>query len=84
MNVVIYTKPQCPNCVSAKQWFTANNVDYKEINIAEDLDARAALLEKYPSIRSVPQILVETEHESRLLGGYSDLLQHQDLFRRDK
>ncbi len=33
MNVTIYTKSGCPNCVTAKNLLKALNLEYKEIDV---------------------------------------------------
>lgn len=44
--VTIYTTPTCVYCKMAKEYFKANNVEYTELNVATDEEARNAMLEK--------------------------------------
>ncbi len=44
--VTIYTTPTCVYCKMAKEYFTANNVEYTELNVATDEEARNAMMEK--------------------------------------
>lgn len=45
-NVTIYTTPSCVFCKMAKAFFSANNVQYTEKDVAIDLEARKAMVEK--------------------------------------
>ncbi len=45
-NVTIYTTPSCVFCKMTKAFFAANNVQYAEKNVATDLEARKAMVEK--------------------------------------
>jgi glutaredoxin-like YruB-family protein len=44
--VTIYSTPTCGYCRVAKDFFTANNVQYEEKNVATDLAARQEMLDK--------------------------------------
>jgi len=45
MNVIIYTTPICVFCKMAKQFFRDNNVEFTEIDVAEDEVAREKMFE---------------------------------------
>ena len=45
-NVTIYSTPTCHFCHAAKEFFTANNVAYTDINVATDLDKRKEMIDK--------------------------------------
>jgi len=45
-DVTIYTTPTCVYCRAAKEFFKENNVEYEEKNVAEDEQARDAMVEK--------------------------------------
>jgi len=45
-DVTIYTTPTCVYCRAAKEFFKENNVEYDEKNVAEDEQARDAMVEK--------------------------------------
>ena len=45
-DVTIYTTPTCVYCKSAKEFFNENKVEYEEKNVAEDEQAREAMIEK--------------------------------------
>ena len=45
-NVTIYTGPYCNYCDAAKRLLTRNNVQYKEINVAEVNGAKDEMIKK--------------------------------------
>jgi len=45
-DVTIYTTPTCVYCKSAKDFFKENNVEYEEKDVAQDEQAREAMVEK--------------------------------------
>jgi glutaredoxin 3 len=44
--VTIYSTPTCTYCHAAKDFFTQNNVEYTELDVAADLEARSQMVEK--------------------------------------
>jgi glutaredoxin 3 len=68
--VVIYTTTSCGFCRSAKAWFTARGMAFREVDVTGDDAARATLVERSGGQRTVPQIFVGEVH----VGGYSDLV----------
>ena len=44
--VTIYSTPTCVYCNMAKKFFTANNVQYTEHNVASDLEKRKEMIDK--------------------------------------
>ena len=44
--IVIYSAPTCPWCMKTKEFFKANNVKYRDINVAEDEKARNKMFQK--------------------------------------
>jgi ribonucleoside-diphosphate reductase beta chain len=69
MNVVIYSKPNCPFCTKAKDWFNKQGYTYTE-NVLYDEESMLALFQKVPGARSVPQIFID----DKLIGTYNDLM----------
>lgn len=59
-DVVIYSKPHCPNCEEAKKVLTSRNIIYKIVDVSLDLEALNIL--KLGGFRSVPQIYVGGVH----------------------
>ena len=44
--VKIYSTPSCVYCKMAKEFFAKNNVAYEDFNVAEDLKAQEAMIQK--------------------------------------
>ena len=44
--VKIYSTPTCPFCKRAKAFFKEHNIEYEDINVAEDEKARDEMVEK--------------------------------------
>jgi len=66
--VQLFTKKQCPYCVSAKALLARKGVAYEEIDVEHDEERRAWLVEASGQ-RTVPQVFVD----GRSLGGFSDI-----------
>ena len=58
--VTIYTTPTCGYCKMAKEFFTDNNVQFKEHDVAADLEMRKEMIEKSGQM-GVPVIFVDNE-----------------------
>lgn len=67
MNITMYTKSNCPNCVSAKQLLKSKGLEYVEHN-ADDFHIREALNEYYPYIRQMPAIFINEQFVGGLAG----------------
>lgn len=42
--IVIYTKPDCPYCAKAKQWYSTQGIAFDERNAQDNLDYRKEML----------------------------------------
>lgn len=58
--VTIYSTPTCVYCKMAKEFFKKNNIQYKELDVAEDLKARQEMVKKSNQL-GVPVIEVDGE-----------------------
>lgn len=67
MNVTIYSKSGCPNCVTAKNLLQSLNIEYKEIDI-ETGDRFANFVANYPDARQMPQIFIGDQRVGGLAG----------------
>lgn len=68
MNIIIYTKDNCPNCVSAKQLLKSKGLEYSEVNVEEG-DRLKNLVAAYPEARQMPQIFINDQR----VGGFAGL-----------
>jgi len=67
MKVTIYTKSNCPNCVSAKQLLQAKGLEYQEIDI--EVGGRLAnFVAHYPEAKQMPQIFIGDQRVGGLAG----------------
>jgi glutaredoxin len=66
--ITVYSKDSCPFCDRAKKLLESRGVEYREINVSQDSEAREFLIEQ--GLRSVPQIYRGT---ILIQGGYQGL-----------
>ncbi|HVE81485.1 MAG TPA: glutaredoxin 3 [Myxococcales bacterium] len=67
--VTIYTTQTCGFCIRAKQLLEERGIPFQEIDVSDDDEARARLVEKADGRRTVPQIFIGDLG----IGGYTDL-----------
>jgi len=67
--IKIYTTPICPYCVRAKALLTKKSVEFEEIDVFMDSEARAEMEAKAAGKQTVPQIFIDDTH----IGGSDDL-----------
>ncbi len=67
MNITIYVKSGCPNCVTAKNLLQSLNLEYKEIDI-ETGDRFANFVANYPEARQMPQCFIGDQRVGGLAG----------------
>ena len=67
--VIVYTTSMCPYCNSAKALLNKRGVEYEEINLARDPDARKLLRDK-TGMSTFPQIVID----GTSIGGFDQLL----------
>jgi glutaredoxin 3 len=67
MNIVIYSKSNCPNCTTAKRLLDDKGIGYEERD-AEDVVVFMKLMEQYPEVRQMPQIFIEGQRVGGLAG----------------
>ncbi len=67
-SVRIYTTPICPYCARAKALLTQKGVDFQEIDVYMDVNARREMMQK-SGRQTVPQIFIGDRH----IGGCDDL-----------
>ena len=54
--VIIYSKNLCGYCTMAKNWLNSKGIEYKEINIEEQPEAREFVISE--GHRTMPQIYI--------------------------
>ena len=58
--ITVYTKDNCPACVSLKTTLNQEGKPFKEINIGRDI-TREDFMNKFPYVRTVPFKVIEGE-----------------------
>ena len=69
VKIDIYTTMMCPYCHRAKELLSQKGVDFTEIDVMDDQDRRAEMIERADGRRTVPQIFIDGKH----IGGCDDL-----------
>lgn len=67
MNIVIYSKSNCPNCTTAKRLLDDKGIGYNEISLDKDSE-RNAFMASFPEARQMPQIFIEGQRVGGLAG----------------
>jgi glutaredoxin 3 len=60
LHITIYTRDNCPNCVSAKRILEAANLKYIDVDITVGNRLQNFLAE-FPSARQMPQIFIDDQ-----------------------
>lgn len=55
MKTIVYSKPNCPGCVTLKNKLKAEGVEYVEIELGKDMSIED-FKGKFPTVRSVPHM----------------------------
>jgi glutaredoxin len=71
MKAIVWSKINCPYCVSAGVLLRTNGYEVEERKIGNGW-TKEQLLESVPMARTVPQIFVDGEY----IGNYDDLVNH--------
>lgn len=74
MNIFVYTKKGCPNCVVAKNLLKSRNLRFIEQNM-DDAEVRRAFEFAYPNVRGLPQIFIDDQRVGGLAGLQAALAQ---------
>ena len=67
MNIIIYSKDNCPNCIAAKQLLSAKKLEYIDVDV--ELGNRwQNMLMEYPDAKQMPQIFINDQRVGGLAG----------------
>lgn len=69
MTIEIFTSRDCHYCKLAKELLKVQSLEFKEVNISDDLESEKMLRDRLPRVRSLPQLFIDGRH----VGGYEDL-----------
>ncbi|HEX7997012.1 MAG TPA: glutaredoxin [Pyrinomonadaceae bacterium] len=62
MGVVIYTKPGCPYCQQARDYYTSQGIKFKDYDAQNNQKRRAEMLKYSDGDPTVPCIVENGEH----------------------
>lgn len=68
-DILIYSSALCPYCVAAKNFLKSRGLEYRELRIDMDDQARKTMMTKTQRT-SVPQIFINDTH----IGGFDDMV----------
>jgi glutaredoxin 3 len=67
MNIIVYTKTNCPNCLAAKQLLESKGLEYIDVDV-ERGTRWENMLKEYPDARQMPQIFINDQRVGGLAG----------------
>jgi glutaredoxin 3 len=67
LNITMYTKANCPNCVTAKLILDAAGLKYADVDV-EVGERLGNLIKEYPDARQMPQIFINDQRVGGLAG----------------
>ena len=67
MNIFVYTKSKCPNCVAAKQLLKSKGLKFIENDMDKE-SVRQAFQFAYPDAKQLPQIFINDQRVGGLAG----------------
>lgn len=67
--IIIYTKPGCPYCISAKSLLDRKGATYQEIVASNDPAKKQEMIQRSNGRMTFPQIFIDGRH----IGGSDDL-----------
>ncbi len=71
-NVTIYTTQTCGFCKAVKDYFTTNNIEYKEIDVGVDQEKAREMIEKSGQM-GVPVIAIEKDGKEEIVVGFDQM-----------
>ena len=67
MNIFLYSKSKCPNCVAAKQLLKSKGLKFIENDMDKE-SVRQAFNFAYPDVKQMPQIFIDDQRVGGLAG----------------
>jgi len=68
MNIVVYTKSGCPNCVTAKRLLDDKGIGYTAYDVETDIGYKKMLGHVDAQYRQMPQIFINNQRVGGLAG----------------
>jgi glutaredoxin 3 len=67
MNIIIYTKSNCPNCVAAKQLLDDRGIGYAAYSL-DNPAIMSLFIQTHPGLRQMHQVFIEGQRVGGLAG----------------
>jgi glutaredoxin 3 len=80
MEILVYSKDDCPYCEAAKRWFKIKDLAFEEIKINDPEQRQKFYADLGEGIKSVPQIFIVKDGVKERIGGYTELMANQNRF----
>ena len=68
--VIVYSAPSCPYCHKTKEWLKEHNVEFTDINVAEDREAALAITKESGQAAVPIWKVIENGETKRIVVGY--------------
>jgi glutaredoxin 3 len=68
MNIVIYSKSNCPNCTSAKRLLDDKGIGYMEFDVETNIGHKKMMAQVDAQYRQMPQIFIQGQRVGGLAG----------------
>lgn len=73
--IVVYSKPACPQCDTAKMLLKSRALAFEEIRIDDETQRQAFYAKCGPSVRQMPQIFIDDQRVGGIAGLQAALAQ---------
>ncbi|MEW6208285.1 MAG: glutaredoxin [Acidobacteriota bacterium] len=57
MNLILYTKPDCPHCAKARAYYTSHGIEFEDRNAQDNLEYRKEMFSYTGGDPTVPTIV---------------------------
>lgn len=75
---ILYLKKECPFCVRAENLLTLKEINYKAVYFDQNVKILEELKDAY-GWTTVPMVFRKEEDQYTFVGGYTDLLEKQEI-----
>ncbi len=72
MKVKVFSTPTCPWCVKAKEFLKQNNVEFEDINVAENMEAAKEMIEKTGQMGVPVIMIIDDEGKEYIIIGFNE------------
>jgi glutaredoxin 3 len=80
MEIIVYSKDDCPYCEAAKRWFKIKGLAFTEVKMNNLEERQRFYAETGDGVQSVPQIFIVKDGVKKRIGGYTELMANQNKF----